>query len=687
MAVPENIRLAAKIDGGAKQTGVLTVDYEDVVVLCLENASGVTRATYRIWDYPEDFPLPSGWTADESGLGYYVNVKNGADAPPITLPASAADWGDFGCSVEVNGRKRRGVLAEDLFNDRLILVLPSSTGVADLLHGESNQRGDPRQWTAALKRNARQLDAAIATGLGAGGDEEHQIIRNTVGNVPQWGALDASKPAAVTNLPYIDARHYGTLTPNSSGAAAANTATINAAIVAANAAGGGVVLIPPGVYYITGLTMLSNVTLQGAGRGCTTLYLADGSNAQVISMEAVTDAFICDLAIDGNRAGQSAIVHGIRGEDLTDVTIERLIIQNTAWYGIGVQDGANVKVSIDNVRIYNTGGDGIDFKNKADANEDICLSSVYVDTVGQNLSGDPEQSGIDIRGPARLFNIVIRNITGDQSGVRFRVGEAEEENGIGGHRSCLVGFDIRAASGHTSNGGVMVQARDVYVAGGYIAGCWVGLFAGAARCTVSGVTAESCESHGVTFGSSADGCVALGCSALSNGASGFRLQGTNQKTLGCRSLNNTAHGWKLEATSVMPEVSNCVADGNGSGAIDNATTTAFGLNNIGFTLREYATSANRTISGGVIAWTSGRTLRVDTEGGASSDELDTITGTIAGQLVILRAANSDRTIVCKDGTGNLRLSGDFSLDNTEDTLTLLSDGTNLHQLTPSNNAT
>lgn len=76
---------------------------------------------------------------------------------------------------------------------------------------------------------------------------------------------------------------------------------------------------------------------------------------------------------------------------------------------------------------------------------------------------------------------------------------------------------------------------------------------------------------------------------------------------------------------------------------------------------------------------------VDTEGDAASDDLDTINGGRAGQLLILRAADSARTVVAKDGTGNLNLGGDFSLDNVEDTLTLVSDGTDWYEIARSDN--
>jgi hypothetical protein len=62
-----------------------------------------------------------------------------------------------------------------------------------------------------------------------------------------------------------------------------------------------------------------------------------------------------------------------------------------------------------------------------------------------------------------------------------------------------------------------------------------------------------------------------------------------------------------------------------------------------------------------------------TEAGAASDDLDTVTfaGAAIGDMITLTAADSAKTVVCKNGTGNLQLAGDFSLTNREDTITLI----------------
>tara|TARA_R100001082_G_C4359610_1_gene158664 strand:- start:298 stop:2088 length:1791 start_codon:yes stop_codon:yes gene_type:complete len=77
-----------------------------------------------------------------------------------------------------------------------------------------------------------------------------------------------------------------------------------------------------------------------------------------------------------------------------------------------------------------------------------------------------------------------------------------------------------------------------------------------------------------------------------------------------------------------------------------------------------------TIASGVITVTHSF-HSVDTEGDAGTDDLVTINGGVAGQMLTLRAINDGRTIVLKDSTGNLRLNADRSLDHSRDSITLI----------------
>jgi len=94
--------------------------------------------------------------------------------------------------------------------------------------------------------------------------------------------------------------------------------------------------------------------------------------------------------------------------------------------------------------------------------------------------------------------------------------------------------------------------------------------------------------------------------------------------------------------------------------------------------------SEKTIASGVITVTESF-HQVDTQGDASTDDLDTINGGEKGMSLTITAADGTRTVVAKDGTGNLRLAGDFSLDTQNDTLTLIYNGTNWLEVSRSDN--
>lgn len=101
---------------------------------------------------------------------------------------------------------------------------------------------------------------------------------------------------------------------------------------------------------------------------------------------------------------------------------------------------------------------------------------------------------------------------------------------------------------------------------------------------------------------------------------------------------------------------------------------------------QYLDGGDLTISSGEITVTHSKHL-IDTEGAAASDDLDTINGGINGQTLILQPVNSSRSVVVKDGTGNLRLNGDFTLDHTQDSMVLIYSNPNWVELARSDNNT
>lgn len=85
----------------------------------------------------------------------------------------------------------------------------------------------------------------------------------------------------------------------------------------------------------------------------------------------------------------------------------------------------------------------------------------------------------------------------------------------------------------------------------------------------------------------------------------------------------------------------------------------------------FASPTTLTISGGVITIDQSYHL-VDTQGAASSDDLDTINGSAQGDVLLLQNANASRSVVVKHNTGNIFLSSatDFTLSGSTKALLL-----------------
>ena len=92
-----------------------------------------------------------------------------------------------------------------------------------------------------------------------------------------------------------------------------------------------------------------------------------------------------------------------------------------------------------------------------------------------------------------------------------------------------------------------------------------------------------------------------------------------------------------------------------------------------------------TISGGVVTKTKSFHT-IDTESDDAADSLDTINGGSEGDILIIRAEHTDRTVTVTD-VGNIILAGaaDFIIDSTNDTMMLIYDGANWLELSRSSN--
>lgn len=142
---------------------------------------------------------------------------------------------------------------------------------------------------------------------------------------------------------------------------------------------------------------------------------------------------------------------------------------------------------------------------------------------------------------------------------------------------------------------------------------------------------------------------------------------------------------ELRAGTSNFSVNDGIFTGGNRGVVVNASCTMIsaerpitsGLNGVAVAWGDLGCPAAyggvQTIATGVITVRTGaKYIIVDTESAGATDDLDTITYDGAtGDEIILQASSSSRTVVVKDGTGNMRLAGDCSLDNNEDTIKLV----------------
>ena len=91
----------------------------------------------------------------------------------------------------------------------------------------------------------------------------------------------------------------------------------------------------------------------------------------------------------------------------------------------------------------------------------------------------------------------------------------------------------------------------------------------------------------------------------------------------------------------------------------------------------------KTIASGIITKETGKiTWHLINGESGFSDNLDTINGGAVGDILFLTMGNMP--IVLKDGTGNLLLTGDLTLDNVADLAVLFYRGTNWYEVSFSN---
>jgi hypothetical protein len=338
---------------------------------------------------------------------------------------------------------------------------------------------------------------------------------------------------------------------------------IQAAITAAAAAGGGVVhfqaktyAVSGGTFYALSIADMSNVTLFGAGRELTKIRSANGSNVAPISLARANNITIRGITLDGNSDAQSQTgIHGIRCEDVDRLLLDDFGVINTMGYGIGLQDGTNTKIRIQNFYIANTRLDGTDFKNKDDLNDQIILENGVVENFGWAQDGS---AGLDLRGAATINNVHIKMAyTG--IGIRLRVDDIGN-NGSGGKYTTISNVYIDGREIALTDGIIIdneyCQVTNVTMKNVMKTGLW--LTANANNCGMSNVTIKTTAASGQFVECSGNRNKFSNVSVIGNNNLGdaYRINGSENLFVNCSAVD-TLRGFRTTSGTGRNSYVNC----------------------------------------------------------------------------------------------------------------------------------
>lgn len=313
-----------------------------------------------------------------------------------------------------------------------------------------------------------------------------------------------------------------------------------------------------------------NTTLQGLHIYCTEYVIGAGASSGIFTL-ALPDS-------------EGAVLRRNEGTTYRD-----LLIRRWGGYGLGLQNGNPVNVTVENVRVRDTGADGIDVKTRHSlgvAPFGNIMRNVDIQRFGTRVNG---QVGIDIRGRWDLSGITIRDWGSTQNstvGIRFRSHNPDpeaEEWPNGGAYSTLDGFQILASTdlvtGNGTKYGIQVPTSGVRISNGSIEDCSQGIYvtSGGNQSVegnyISGVRVMRSYQYGIwlyrdgeTIGSR--NTVVLGCYTQESGTAGIRNDAVGSLLIGnCSSQDATSISTSTFAAGTETRLGNVTPDVSGGASL------------------------------------------------------------------------------------------------------------------------
>ena len=385
---------------------------------------------------------------------------------------------------------------------------------------------------------------------------------------------------------------------------------------------------------------------------------SDGSEGNIaIGKAAMGGAWVTAVSNNNVAIGHSSMDAAMNGANLNVAVGKSSLTSLTTGdsnTSIGSNSGYTLSTGERNTFIGNSAG-----YETVDVDRAICIG--YNAGSGGNMNSDADGT------TAIGYNSLAALTSGQRSTA---VGYYALANCDDGDNNTAIGWEALEANAGDSNTAVGAQSLKACTGGlnttlGYQAA--TALVSGTSN-TVIGAramgAADGGEQNNVIIGTdagdvinndAADGNVIIGHDADPSGSAG-----TNQIVIGQATTGQADNSVTLGNADVT-----AVYMASDSGATVHCASVALAGG-----ILTFSADSELTISSGAVTATKNyHTL--DTEGGAGTDDLDTINGGSDGQLLILRDDSDSRDVTAKDGTGNLALEGDFTFTNSLDTLTLL----------------
>lgn len=193
MAISPNFYV--RVNGGSNQQGGIEVPGGATIDLVPVSTSGWLRARWEIFDYPEAWSAPAGWSLDvNTGAIYYLGIT----PPQFTMPSPASAWGKWMLRVMVNEQIDNGdtVILDGLYDESNALSLLSTNGLRNIGGRERSQfttlSTRVKAWARDIQRALNAVDAASSV---AGLDGGPAIANTNTGTLDNVSTLNAGSRA------------------------------------------------------------------------------------------------------------------------------------------------------------------------------------------------------------------------------------------------------------------------------------------------------------------------------------------------------------------------------------------------------------------------------------------------------------------------------------------------------------